>query len=1163
MSEVQKELTKAKANEDAGNFDKAAKNYFKAAEITNDLKLYNKAFFISRKSGRTDLMYQLGKSYYDMLDQEDQKEKIKELMPTFLEISGRERDRLAEQSPEELVEVLDWTTTLYQLVGKTDAAYDISLQTGEAYFSHGQQFFATSHLLGKEEKWQRGLDLFDNAIEAFQQIRLDKQALEKILTVRLDRIGKLIDIGRHVEGIEDTSSLMNYYRSQAEDIVPYSNKVLSLNIAEIFAEKSLTSARNKKFDIADALMKTTKAGYENAGKYTAIAPYLWQLALIYDECKQKELFFSLVDTTFDTTLKYEDESIQQTILNYLDGRAKDICGNIISSRLLMVKKGPIEFQNNDGVQHLLKSMDLAKRINNNEIPEEILGFLYQYGQNMYEKKLTKRSLPYFEFCAQNYWTLQKESKKPHEIINYLETKFGTIIAEGKFDDASRHLGSIISIKIFIEDAESAGDSALSFAQAAGQQSKQNIELEFLERAYDAFTAVKATTKLQDMLNYITQQTDPLFNLDSKSQVPREKFIQLGDVTAAAISEETQGEFLQATTFKSLNTGLIELGIGFTDKTFEVLKNYDLEGATDLYFKVGSLLLETDMEKALEFISKSTKFAAEHEPLKDLVGRNLNYIQENALTSTDLSIKMVLAKKLELLCEIVEKGNLFNEFLFTFTQNLAEKADQPDFFDEMKNFLSKTFYGFHTQDPNHSKISEIITWTNNHILEIKDTQHTQMYELAIQDLAFHEELNQIQEYITFFWKLFDKFVSAEDFSNAIAYFKQTYQTLIRMKQPKEFIEEFTAQAIASIDRGIKPKIADEKFDEAWPLIEGLFSILTGAGLSSQAVGLYKANAQLFALHRLDIALTMWSQAIDTAKAIDDTRIIATIATTIISDIVPIYVEKGIPPAVNQLYTQVIAANEAVGNSASTLDVILQATRFSLSLGDFETLQKWGKKGFQLSSENQAEELLFELANMFFAVGGELLAENPEVGKNLIETASDYLRNYGPSGLDHYCTKIAEIYENLYNSPSTQELAQKERAKLLQHFKDSGKRKEEGNFLVTTAKLSFQAGNVNEGLDLISQATSILKELENEDGLSEIVSVCYKAASNYRVGTDEYQALSNHAKAVQDTATVELSEEKTQEAFGDLFDGLLDDMTGLMDPKERERRGKEKKKKKKKN
>jgi hypothetical protein len=114
-------------------------------------------------------------------------------------------------------------------------------------------------------------------------------------------------------------------------------------------------------------------------------------------------------------------------------------------------------------------------------------------------------------------------------------------------------------------------------------------------------------------------------------------------------------------------------------------------------------------------------------------------------------------------------------------------------------------------------------------------------------------------------------------------------------------------------------------------------------------------------------------------------------------------------------------------------------------------------------------------------------------------------------------------------------------------------------VTSAKLSFQVGNINEGLDLISQATGILKELEDEDGLGEIVSVCLKTAANYRVGTDEYITLSRHAASVQESATVEISEEKTQEAFGDLFDGLLDDMTKLMDPTEREKRQKEKRKK----
>lgn len=1162
MSEVQKALAKAKTNEEEGSFDKAARNYHSAAKLTNDIRLYNRAFFTARKSGRSDLMFETAKSYHEMLDQEDQQGKIKELLPTFLEISGRERDRLAEEAPEEMVGVLDWTVSLFQLVGKPEAAYDFSIQTGDAYFSFGQQLLTSSSLLGKEEKWQRGLDLFNKAIEAYQKIRIDTQSLEKIFDVKLDSISKLIDISRHAEGIEGITSLMDYHKSQSE-IAPYSREILSSKVAKILAVKSLDIAQDKKFDIADVLMKTTKAGFENAGKFTEIAPYLWRLALIYDKHNQKDLFNTLVDTTFDTALKYEDGSVQKTILNYLDERAKDICENIISSRLLMVKKGPIEFQNNDGVQYLLKSMDLAKKINNDEIIEEALGSLYNYGQRMYEKKLAKRSLPYFEFCAQNWWILQEGSSKTHETINYLESKFGALITEGKFKEASRHLGSIISIKIYIGDSESAGKSAFSFAKTAGEQRKQKIELEFLERAYDGFIAAKATTKLQEMLTHVNHQVEPLFDLNLKSQEPREKFIQLGNAIAASISEETQGEFLHATTFKAFNTGLIELGITTSNDAFDVIKKYDPEEAAEIYFKVGSLLFENNMEKALEFIDKSTQFAIELGSLEEVVNRNIDYLKEQTLVTPVLSQKLVLTEKLELLTGIAKKFDTFNEFLFTLTKHLAEKGNQPDFFTETKKFIAKTFYGYHSQDPNHSKLTEIITWTNNHILEgYTDTQHPQIYELAIVNLAFHEKIKQAQEYIDFFWQLFTKFISTEDFSHAIAYFKQTHETLIRMDKPEEFITDFTGQVVASLDRGIKPKIADEKFDEAWPLIEGLFLILTDAGLSSQAVGLYQTNSQLFAPHRLDLALTMWAQAIDTAKTINHTESINTIVNTIIDDTIPVYVEKGIPRAVNQLYSAAASGYNALGNTSAMLDTLLNVTRYNLSISDFGAVHQLGVKGFDLATKSKTAEFLFEFSNMFFAIGSGLLSEDPEVGVELIKTASDYLRDYGPSGYDHYVTKMAESFEPLYNSPITQKVAQNERTKILQHLKDSGRRIEEGKFLVTTAKLSFQAGNVNEGLDLISQATAILKELEDEDGLSEIINVCYKAASNYRIGTDEYIALSRHASSIQETSTVEISDEKTQEALGDLFDGMLDDMTSLMDPTERERRKKEEQSKKRK-
>ncbi|MFX1538846.1 MAG: hypothetical protein ACFFDI_32055, partial [Promethearchaeota archaeon] len=522
----------------------------------------------------------------------------------------------------------------------------------------------------------------------------------------------------------------------------------------------------------------------------------------------------------------------------------------------------------------------------------------------------------------------------------------------------------------------------------------------------------------------------------------------------------------------------------------------------------------------------------------------------------------LTDKLEILSDITKNLDRFNVFLFTFTKHLAEKVDQPDFFNATKKFIAKTFYGCYSQDPNHSMLSEIITWINTHIMEAyTEAQYPQMYELALVNLAFHEKIEQAQEYITFFWQLFDKFVASEDFSHAIVYFKQTHETLVRMDEPKDFITEFTGQVVQSLDRGIKPKIADEKFDEAWPLLEGLFSILSEAGLSSQAVELYQTNSQLFYPHRLDLALTMWSQAIDTGKQIEDKESINAIVKTILDEAIPFYIEKGIPRAINQLYSAATSGYHALGNTTAMLDTMLNVTRYNLSISDFEAVHQLGIKGFKLATKAKNDEYLFEFSNMFFAIGSGLLSDDPEVGVNLIKTASDFLREYGPQGYGHYLTKMAEIFEPLYNTPITQKVAQNERAKILQHFKDSGKKVEEGRFLVTTAKLSFQAGNINEGLDLISQATGILKELEDEDGLGEIVSVCLKTAANYRVGTDEYIALSRHAASVQETATVEISEEKTQEAFGDLFDGLLDDMTKLMDPTEREKRQKKKKRKKK--
>ncbi|MHA2203310.1 MAG: hypothetical protein ACW991_06440, partial [Candidatus Hodarchaeales archaeon] len=165
-----------------------------------------------------------------------------------------------------------------------------------------------------------------------------------------------------------------------------------------------------------------------------------------------------------------------------------------------------------------------------------------------------------------------------------------------------------------------------------------------------------------------------------------------------------------------------------------------------------------------------------------------------------------------------------------------------------------------------------------------------------------------------------------------------------------------------DRGIKPKIADEKFDEAWPLIEGLYSILTEAELSSQAIELYQANSTLFAPHRLDLALTMWGQAIDTSKAINNTESIIAIVTTIIDETIPVYVEKGIPGAVNQLYSVAASGYQALGDTSAMLDTMLNVTRYNLSISDFEAVHQLGVKGFESATKSKSDKFLFEFSNL---------------------------------------------------------------------------------------------------------------------------------------------------------------------------------------------------------
>jgi hypothetical protein len=175
------------------------------------------------------------------------------------------------------------------------------------------------------------------------------------------------------------------------------------------------------------------------------------------------------------------------------------------------------------------------------------------------------------------------------------------------------------------------------------------------------------------------------------------------------------------------------------------------------------------------------------------------------------------------------------------------------------------------------------------------------------------------------------------------------------------------------------------------------------------------------------------------------------------------------------------------------------------------------------------------------------------------ASENLISIGDSGLDYYKAKLAEIYEDLYSSPMGKEIAISEREKVLKHFKGTEKRNLEAGFLFTVAKITINEGNVSEGLSLISKATDIFQELKDGENLSEIVRFCLAKASNFTIGSAEYQSLSSQAMNIQQ-GDITIPEDKTKDAFSDIFDGMMDDMTSLFDPKEKKKRQKMAKKKK---
>ena len=1152
---IEKDLEKARLYEESEQFEKATKVYHKLASTVEGeqrLKFFNKAFFTSRKSGSIDLMYEMALFYYENLQAFNLHEKIEELIPTFLEITGRKYDQLKSfKITPAIIEVLQWMIILYKMRDNFDAAFQYSLESGDTYTHLGEDLLQGTYLLGKEEKWEKGLVYLENAILEYQSIRTDKVSIEKILDIKLRRIRYLLFIGRFKDGIKEAELLKEYFDALPDVIKAFDKKILSLKLGKVFASGCLDAVRSKQYDIAEALRITTLGAFKGAHEEKEIPAFLWELAKIFEEQGQDKEFKELTNLSFKQAGE-SNQLIQDEILSHLESKGQEICSNVINSKLLLVKKGPIEFSNNQGIPYLKTSMDLAHEINKIEYVEKILEFLANYAQDMYLKKLKIRSLDYFEFCAQKWFDLERNDKIT-EIIIFLDIQFKDLVTQGKLSDAAPHLSSIIKMKSFLGDNSDAGHLAFSFAKAAAEDKKIDLELSFLSKAFESFKISNEIENLEELLTFITDRSDLFYN---ENEARLLEFIKLGSKITESISPQAQGQYLESIVLNALSNRMIKLGKNILPQAFDVLKNYDQKAAADIYFQAATSLLEIDLETSLEYISYSTEFAKQYESLNEVIERNLNFIMHTALEVSDLELKLLLFKKLNSISEIVNRQENYIEFTFILAQNLSENSQDQHYFTEMVNLLDDSFETYFKLNPKHPKLSEIILWLKEHLAEAYDvkTQSQQMYILGTKILNYLQKLELLNEIIPFYWDIFELFLMADLISISLSLYRETQKTLAKFAESSEIEIRLTQDTVTRLDRQVKPIIQDEKFPEAWDILQGLFQILIETGMDKEAINLYVNNGQLFAPYRLDIAFLMWSEAISLTKKINELDTLKSINQFLSQEILPNYIEQNNSPIVNQIFNFLIKIKSDLGQMEEIFPIQLQAAKFNLAIGDLEKMHEWGQQAFDQSVLREEEANLFEIANMYFGVSRSLLSSDPTIVMTLLNKTATSLKPFKPNGYSFYCTKLGEIYEELYKTPQTQALAQQERTQILKHFQESNMASEEAKFLTTTAKLSFDAGNVREGLDLIAKATKTFQELKDTNSLSEVVSICLKTAARYQIGSSEYESLSQHAALIQDTTTI--SEEKTQEAFTDLFDGLLDDMTSLMDPKERKKRQKKK-------
>ena len=991
MDDTQKELEKADAYNSAGNYEKAAKAYFNISKSiiddTQNVQLLSKAYSAAKNSQKPKFIFAYAKPYFSKCMQLGDKSKIDALLPEYFELSSRLIDQSQGVKTEERLEILNWTLDLHKFAEDKEGAHQISLQIGDLHFESGKQLLSATHLVGKEEKYIKGVELYSQAIETYSTIILDSVSLDRILDIKLDKIARFIDINRITEAIEDTAHLVRYFNDQDTRIHPYPRKTLSLKIADLLASKSLEKAR-KNVKIASALQKSAVAGFEEAEEYEKITQYMWTLSQVVDESDEIEQFKEFCTITLRMAIKYKDDRTIDAIFTYLRERGEKVCDSTINSRMLLVKKGNIEFQNNRGVSYLLLSIELSKIFDGTETISNTTQYLFDYGKLMYEKKLRKQALTYIEFAGRTWWDLSEDSEEPKQVVRFLENSISLFLEQGKLDEAANILKSVVDLQTYFKDYKKAGESSFSFAISLGQNSKVQLEIEFLDKAFINFDNLKLTSKLIELFDYTIQRLDSFLGEDPKLTDNRTNFLTIAKRTAASISIERQGELLSGTTYKAINSNLIDLAISCASEAFQIYKGFDIQTAADFYFNVGSKLLHIRQQNALEFISESTSLAADEESLEELVIRNLQFLMDETLNTPRLETKLILMDQLKKISEVVNKNELYRSFLLPFVKHLSENLPDSDYFSAMFDYLMKAFSVFYKIDPAHSHLQEILDWTNDFISNMES--HESLSKMINLSLGFHEQVEQPKQFLSFIWPIIEKWSDLEKFQEVI----EIYQLTMNFLNRANYIdEEFTQKFVQLLDRDQKSRIHDEKFDDAWIILKTLYKILIDTGMKLQAITLYQENAMLFAHHRLDLALEQWTIMGSVIKDLENGKKIAnSIASSIKSEVLPFFKEQDNTNAVVQLYRTLIGLFVNVGEILEAKSLNLEVTQYLLTQGDFNGVFDWGSKGFTQAITDSDEKSLFEYANLFLSVGKGILESNPEIALNLINSASKNLISF---------------------------------------------------------------------------------------------------------------------------------------------------------------------------